>query len=90
MPSLGQLALYGLTLSLPLILYYRLTAKPAPAPQGNKDEKKEKEKKSATIMQPERTDLEPPKDDPYTQEQLKAYDGTDKDKPIYLAIKGEV
>jgi predicted heme/steroid binding protein len=39
-------------------------------------------------MQPERTDLEPPKDDPFTQEQLKAYDGTDPSKPVYVAIKG--
>lgn len=41
------------------------------------------------MMQPERTDLEPPKDDPFTQEQLKAYDGTDASKPVYVAIKGK-
>ena len=40
------------------------------------------------IMQPEREDLLPPKDDPFTQEELKAYDGTDANKPIYVAIKG--
>jgi len=89
--SFGQLALYGLTLAFPLILYHRLTAypkleaKPAPAPQGDKDEKK-----STTIMQPERTDLDPPKDDPFTQEQLKAYNGTDTSKPVYVAIKGTI
>lgn len=89
LPSFGQLALYGLTLAFPLILCYHLTAypkpraKPVPAPQGDKDEKK-----STSMMQPERTDLEPPKDDPYTQEQLKAYDGTDASKPVYVAIKG--
>lgn len=87
--SVGQLALYGLTLAFPLIPYRRLTAypkptaKPAPAPQGDKDEKK-----STTIMQPERTDLDPPKNDPFTQDQLKAYDGTDASKPVYVAIKG--
>lgn len=89
LPSFGKLALYGLTLAFPLILYYRLTAypkpteKPAPAPQGDKDEKK-----STTIMQPERTDLDPPKNDPFTQEQLESYDGTDTSKPVYVAIKG--
>ena len=89
MPSFGQLALYGLTLAFPLaILYQRLTAdskptaKPAAAPQGEKTEKK------SSIMQPERTDLDPPKNDPFTQEQLKAYDGSDPSKPVYVAIKG--
>lgn len=91
LPSFGQLALYGLVLTLPLILYHRLTpnpksaAKPASAPQGDKDEKK-----NTTMMQPERTDLDPPKDDPFTQEQLKAYDGTDASKPVYVAIKGNL
>lgn len=91
LPSFGQLALYGLTLAFPLILYHRLTAytkvevRPAPAPQEDIDEKK-----STTIMQPERTDLDPPKDDPFTQEQLKAYNGTDTSKPVYVAIKGTI
>ena len=89
MPSFGQLALYGLTLAFPLaFVYHHLTAeskpaaKPAPAPQGEQTEKK------PSIMQPERTDLDPPKNDPYTQEQLKAYDGSDPSKPVYVAIKG--
>jgi membrane-associated progesterone receptor component len=96
MLSLSQLALYGLTLAFPLaiLFHFRLTAekKPpakaaaAPAPQGEKDEK-EKEK-SSSIMQPERTDIAPPKDDPFTQEELKAYDGKDASKPVYVAIKG--
>ena len=87
LPSFGQLAL-GLTLVLPLILYHRLTADPKPAARlasalpGDKDEK--------TMMQPERTDLDPPKDDPFTQEQLTAYDGSDASKPIYVSIKGTV
>jgi hypothetical protein len=42
------------------------------------------------MMQPERTDLDPPKNDPFTQEQLKAYDGTDASKPVYVAIKGTI
>jgi hypothetical protein len=88
--SFGQLAFYGLTLAFPLVIfYYCLTAdsktetKLASAPPGDKDEKR-----STTIMQPARTDLEPPKDDPFTQEQLGAYNGTDPSKPVYLAIKG--
>ncbi|KAI0291624.1 progesterone binding protein [Multifurca ochricompacta] len=41
-------------------------------------------------MQPERTDLAPPKDDPYTQAQLKEFDGSNPEKPVYVAIKGTV
>ncbi|KAA1475088.1 progesterone binding protein [Dentipellis sp. KUC8613] len=41
-------------------------------------------------MQAERTDLAPPKDDPFTLEQLKIFDGSDEYKPIYVAIKGTV
>ena len=39
-------------------------------------------------MQPPKSDLAPPKDDPFTVEQLKAFDGSDPSKPIYVAIKG--
>lgn len=42
----------------------------------------------STIMQAPRDDLLPPKEDPFTQEALKAYDGSDPDKPVYVAIKG--
>jgi membrane-associated progesterone receptor component len=39
-------------------------------------------------MQAAREDLAPPKDDPYTTEQLKQYNGSDPTKPIFVAIKG--
>jgi membrane-associated progesterone receptor component len=42
------------------------------------------------IMQAPNADLKPPKDDPFTLEQLKAFDGSDPSKPIYVAIKGAV
>ncbi|ETW81204.1 hypothetical protein HETIRDRAFT_46209 [Heterobasidion irregulare TC 32-1] len=41
-------------------------------------------------MQAERSDLAPPKDDPFTLDQLKQFDGSDPSKPIYVAIKGTV
>ncbi|EMD33733.1 hypothetical protein CERSUDRAFT_56375 [Gelatoporia subvermispora B] len=41
-------------------------------------------------MQPAKTDLEPPKDDPFTLEQLKEFDGSDPSKPIYVSIKGTI
>ncbi|KAI0743671.1 cytochrome b5-like heme/steroid binding domain-containing protein [Daedaleopsis nitida] len=42
------------------------------------------------VMQPAKDDLAPPKDDSFTLEQLKAFDGSDPSKPIYVAIKGTV
>ncbi|KAI4524236.1 progesterone binding protein [Schizophyllum commune Loenen D] len=41
-------------------------------------------------MQAENPNLAPPKDDPFTLEDLKAFDGTDPSKPIYVSIKGTV
>jgi membrane-associated progesterone receptor component len=41
-------------------------------------------------MQPAATDLLPPRDDPFTLESLKEFDGTDPSKPIYVSIKGTV
>ncbi|KLO15372.1 progesterone binding protein [Schizopora paradoxa] len=38
-------------------------------------------------MQPENPELAPPRDDPFTVEQLKEFDGSDESKPIYVAIK---
>ena|ERR1700733_1751859 len=43
-----------------------------------------------SIMSAPRDDLAPPKDDPYTPEQLKEYDGSTAGKAIYVAIKGIV
>jgi len=41
-------------------------------------------------MQPPRDDLAPPKDNPFSLEELKQYNGSDPSKPIYVAIKGTV
>lgn len=41
-----------------------------------------------SVMSPPRSDLAPPKDDPFTLEELKVYDGKTEGKPIYVAIKG--
>jgi len=41
-----------------------------------------------TVMQSPRMNLAPPKDDPFTIEQLRELDGTDLSKPIYVAING--
>lgn len=71
-------------------VYHRLFLKREPeaqAPPEQPEEKKEEEKPK-TIMQPPNTNLAPPKDDPFTLEQLREFDGSTPDKPIYVAIKG--
>lgn len=32
----------------------------------------------------------PPKDDPFTPEELAQYNGSDDSKPVYVAIKGKI
>jgi hypothetical protein len=43
-----------------------------------------------SVMSAPRTDLAPPRDDPFTLEQLKEYDGKTQGKPIYVAVKGSL
>ena len=62
------------------------SASSSPAPQS--EAKSAPATESKPVMQPPRTDLAPPKDDPFTMEQLKEFDGADLSKPIYVAIKG--
>lgn len=84
--------LYALALVIPVAaLYQYLRAsdtKPEPEMESKSDGDSEEKSGGATIMQPERSDLPAPKDDPFTQDELKAFDGSDPDTPIYVAIKG--
>ena len=41
-----------------------------------------------SVMQAAREDLLPPKNDLYSTEQLRQYDGSNPSGPIYVAIKG--
>jgi len=43
---------------------------------------------SGSVMSPPAVQLAPPKDDPFTPEELKKYDGSADETPIYVAIKG--
>jgi hypothetical protein len=89
--------LYALTLVIPLVALFQYlgdtdtepeTSAPEIETKTKSDSEEKKSTSGTTIMQSERSDLPAPKDDPYTQEQLKAYDGGDQAKPIYVAIKG--
>ena len=48
----------------------------------------EEDSQPKSIMQAEKTDLAPPKDDPFTLEELQKFDGSNPEKPIYVSIKG--
>ena len=95
-PSLSVVVTVLAILPAALYLFTRVfggkSSSTATAPAGGdtttNEEEKEKKEEPKTIMQPARTDLAPPKDDPFTQEQLKEFDGSNPDKPIYVAIKG--
>lgn len=93
--------LFSLLLALPAAYYIQswIGFKPEDSPSSSSDttsesatapaqEKETTETEKKPIMQSERTDLAPPKEDKYTLEELKQYDGNDPAKPIYVAIKG--
>ncbi|TFK22102.1 cytochrome b5 [Coprinopsis marcescibilis] len=87
MLELKTIVTYGGALLIPLVfLIYRARSKAetpvAPAETQDKPLK--------PIMQPPTDVLDPPKDDPYTPEELAQYDGADPSKPIYVAIKGTI
>lgn len=84
---LQTLVTYGLALTIPaLYLVYRHFYS-SPAISSERPEESH-EKPAKSIMQAAREDLAPPKDDPYTPEQLKEFDGTKPGSKIYVAIKG--
>ncbi|KAF7980341.1 hypothetical protein HWV62_38771 [Athelia sp. TMB] len=86
----SSIPLYALLLSIPVsFIWYRNYYSQIPA-QTSKPTSTAEEKPLKTIMQAPRDDLAPPKDDPFTLEQLKQFDGSDSSKPIYVAIKGTV
>jgi len=74
--------------AVPVIYFlYLAPAKSGPASTKTSDGDNQTSE-TKTVMQPENPDLHPPKDTPFTLEQLKAFDGSDEDKPIYVSIKG--
>ena len=88
---------FAVLLGIPILSYiittYRKSSKPSSKPSSSTTDEKpaeesEKQEDDKPIMQPEQPDLAPPKNDPFTLEQLKEYDGSDESKPIYVSIKG--
>ncbi|KAG6335685.1 hypothetical protein ID866_3391, partial [Astraeus odoratus] len=85
-----SLFFYAFVFGLPLLfLIRRHVLSPPLRPTSTVTTTQTDEKKSLkTIMQPPRDDLDPPKNDPITLEELKQYDGSDPTRPIYVSIKG--
>ena len=81
-----ELVKYALVFVVPIayLIYRRRRSSSSPTSLPAEDNKRPLK----SVMQSAREDLAPPKDDPYTTEQLKQYDGSDSAKPIFVAIKG--
>jgi len=77
----------ALALALFLYLAYHYVSRPSRAPIPTPPSSQLSLK---SIMSPPRNDLLPPKDDPFTTEQLKMHNGTNSELPIYVAIKGKL
>ena len=88
MPDTYVVATYTSGLLAVLTLAYfllRTTSSDSPQPQADDANSKPR---TGGIMQPPSDNLAQPLDVPYTQKQLKEFDGSDPSKPIYVAIKG--
>ncbi|KAG2154349.1 cytochrome b5 [Suillus bovinus] len=66
--------IYGLVLALPLLYLVQQRTLSSSHQSPPVDSKPEEKKSLKTIMQPPRDDLDPPKDDPFTLDQLKEFD----------------
>ncbi|EAU81041.1 hypothetical protein CC1G_10160 [Coprinopsis cinerea okayama7 len=93
--SPSSIATYSLAIGLP-ILYVLAKSFLAPSSPSHSQETEAQDTAKETlkkplkpIMQPPSENLAPPKDDPYTPEELTKYDGKDG-RPIYVAIKGTI
>jgi len=89
MGNASSIVLYTALLAVPAYISYRLTfGAGTNSPTRVPAEDTDRELKS--VMQPPSTDLEDSKDDPFTPEELRVYDGSVPGKPIYVAIKGTI
>jgi len=86
--------LITLVLAIPLVYVYKLSEEASKDDDREKDDDKpdnDNDTEMATNLVPNTNSLAPlppPRDDPFTQDQLKEFDGTDSSKPIYISIKG--
>ncbi|KAJ4489964.1 cytochrome b5 [Lentinula aciculospora] len=82
----------GALLLVPIvfILFRKISSVPSSSMPSDSSSPSDTEQEPKSIMQPARTDLLPPKDDSFTLEELKQYDGSVEGELIYVSIKGTV
>ncbi|KAK2464787.1 hypothetical protein APHAL10511_003205 [Amanita phalloides] len=90
MGNTSSVVTYGALFAIPAYITYRLFAGKNTTSSTTRVPAEDTNRPLTSVMQPPRTDLTEPKDDPFTPEQLREYDGSVPGKPIYVAIKGTV
>lgn len=88
MPDTNVVAIYTSGLLAVLTLAYFILRPASPDSSQHQAEDTNSKPGTGNVMQPPNENLAEPLDVPYTQEQLKEFDGSDPSKPIYVAIKG--
>lgn len=90
MPDTNVVAIYTSGLLAALTLAYLFLRPTSPDSLQPEPEDTDPKPRTGSVMQSPSDNLADPLDVPYTQEQLKEFDGSDPSKPIYVAIKGMV
>lgn len=90
MPDTNVVAIYTSGLLAVLTFAYLFLRPTSPSSPQPETEDTNPKPRTGSVMQPPNDNLAEPLDVPYTQEQLKEFDGSDSSKPIYVAIKGMV
>ncbi|KAF8069918.1 cytochrome b5 [Lyophyllum atratum] len=91
MLELKTLVISGLALAIPAAyLTYRHCFSSSHSQTVPQPAQETAKKPLKSIMQATRDDLAPPKSDPITTEELKKFDGSNPNLPIYVAIKGTI
>src|SRR6266576_5374310 len=88
MGNAPSIVLYAALLAIPAYISFRLIKGVGSTSSTTRVPEEDSDRELKSVMQPPRTDLEDPKDDPFTPEELREYDGSIPGKPIYVAIKG--
>lgn len=88
MPDANVVAIYTSGLLAVLTLTYFLLRPTSPDSPQPQIEDASPKPRTGSIMQSPNDNLAEPLDVPYTQEQLREFDGSNPSKPIYVAIKG--
>lgn len=88
MGNVPSIVLYAALFAIPAYISFILIRGVGATSSTTRVPAEDSDRELKSVMQPPRTNLEDPKDDPFTPEELRQYDGSIPGKPIYVAIKG--